>query len=104
MRTLLFMLLSGFLLQTPTIENDKHRWRPYYTNTAPAKIAEKWFLPFEGGDRKSVKNLKIISIFGDHRDSYLKGHIHTAIDVNPAIPKDKLVGVYGIRSKSWGSG
>ncbi|PWS31233.1 M23 family metallopeptidase [Pedobacter paludis] len=96
MRTIIFIFLSAFLFQTPTIETDKDRWKPYYVDTAPAKIAEKWFLPFEGGDRKNVKNIKIISIFGDHRDSFLKGHIHTAIDVNPAKPKDKLVSVYAM--------
>ena len=94
MKTIIFTFLYFLLLQTPTIESDKDRWKPYYIDTAPTTIAEKWFLPFEGGDRKNSKNLKIISIFGDHRDSYLKGHIHTAIDVNPAKPKDKLINVY----------
>lgn len=96
MRTILFILFSTLLFETPTIETDKSRWKPYYIDTAPTKIADQWFLPFEGGDRKNVKNLKIISIFGDHRDSFLKGHIHTAIDVNPAKPKDKLVSVYAM--------
>ncbi|MBC6109978.1 M23 family metallopeptidase [Pedobacter fastidiosus] len=96
MRSILFILFSAFFFQTPTIESDKNRWKPYYVDVAPAKIADQWFLPFEGGDRKNVKNLKIISIFGDHRDSFLKGHIHTAIDVNPAKPKDKLVSVFAM--------
>lgn len=96
MRSILFILFSTFFFQTPTIESDKNRWKPYYVDVAPAKTADQWFLPFEGGDRKNVKNLKIISIFGDHRDSFLKGHIHTAIDVNPAKPKDKLVSVFAM--------
>lgn len=96
MKTIIFSLLSLLLWQEPTINSDKDRWKPYYTDSAPTNIAANWFLPFAGGDRKNVKNIKIISIFGDHRDSYLKGHIHTAIDINPAKPKDKLVSVYAM--------
>ncbi|MCZ4223433.1 M23 family metallopeptidase [Pedobacter rhodius] len=94
MKTLLFIFLSALLLETPTIENDRDRWKPYYTNVMPSEIADKWFLPFDVPNRKKISNIKIISIFGDHRDSYLKGHIHTAIDINPVQVKSKLTNVY----------
>nr|WP_121272605.1 M23 family metallopeptidase [Pedobacter schmidteae] len=94
------MILVSFLLLwfhqdvTITIEKDKDRWKPYYTDAAPAAVADSWFLPFEAANRKDVKQMKVISIFGDHRNSYYKGHIHTAIDINPVKPKSKLITVY----------
>jgi len=96
MNTLLFyfFLITTFI--NPTIESDKARWKPYYVDVAPNGKATDWFLPFDVADRKDLKQIKVISIFGDHRDSYLKGHIHTAIDINPARPKDKLVPVYAM--------
>lgn len=89
--TVLFLLIINAI--NPTIESDKDRWKPYYTDVVPSIIAKNWFIPFEASDRKNLKNLKIISIFGDHRNSYLKGHIHTAIDVNPLKPEAKLIKV-----------
>ncbi|QPH39356.1 M23 family metallopeptidase [Pedobacter endophyticus] len=94
MRLFLFLLSTTLWFQNPTIEQDRGRWKPYYTDVNPAKIADKWFLPFDIGDRRKRSNLKIISIFGDHRNSYVKGHIHTAIDINPANPKSELIAVY----------
>ncbi|WP_285057063.1 M23 family metallopeptidase [Pedobacter ginsengisoli] len=96
MNTLLFyfFLITTFI--NPTIESDKARWKPYYLDIAPNGRATNWFLPFDVTNRKDLKQIKVISIFGDHRDSYLKGHIHTAIDINPARPKDKLVPVYAM--------
>ncbi|TCD05647.1 M23 family metallopeptidase [Pedobacter frigidisoli] len=96
MRTLLLLILAFIFFETPTIEKDKDRWKPYYSDVSPAKVANKWFLPFDVADRKKVSNIKIISIFGDHRDSYVKGHIHTAIDINPAKPKAALIAVYAM--------
>ncbi|HMI04210.1 MAG TPA: M23 family metallopeptidase [Pedobacter sp.] len=93
------LLLHLFLLTTftnPTIESDKARWKPYYLDAAPNGTAANWFLPFDVANRKDLKQIKVISIFGDHRDSFLKGHIHTAIDINPLKPKDKLVPVYAM--------
>ncbi|MFW0717501.1 M23 family metallopeptidase [Pedobacter sp. N23S346] len=96
MRLSLFLLLAFFLFETPTIDNDKDRWKPYYTDVNPHQVADHWFLPFHVADRKKIAQIKIISIFGDHRDSYYKGHIHTAIDINPATPKNKLIDVYAM--------
>lgn len=94
MRTVSFIFFTLLFFQNPTIETDKDRWKPYFTDTNPSQTAENWLLPFEADNRKSINSIKIISIFGDHRDSFLKGHIHTAIDINPAKPKSKLVNVY----------
>lgn len=86
------LLLVNF--QKPTINNDKDRWKPYYVDTAPTEVANNWLLPFDVTNRKDIKQIKIISIFGDHRDSFYKGHIHTAIDINPVKSKTELVSVF----------
>ena len=96
MKLLLFPMLLLWLApdQPMTIERDKDRWKPYYIDTAPTAVASTWYLPFDVSNRKDPKQIKVVSIFGDHRDSYLKGHVHTAIDINPLKPKSKLVSVY----------
>lgn len=96
MKLLLFPVILLWLApDTPmTIERDRDRWKPYYTDTAPNAIASKWYLPFDVANRKDARQIRVVSIFGDHRDSYLKGHVHTAIDINPLKPKSKLVSVY----------
>ncbi|WP_316803663.1 M23 family metallopeptidase [Pedobacter nototheniae] len=94
MKIILIILFTIFFTETPTIEKDKDRWKPYYTDASANLVADNWFLPFDVSNRKDIKNIKIISIFGDHRDSFYKGHIHTAIDINPSKPKSKLVAVY----------
>jgi murein DD-endopeptidase MepM/ murein hydrolase activator NlpD len=96
MKTVVLLLVSSFFLTKPTIETEKARWKPYYKDVAPTKQAEKWFLPFETTNRKNMNTIKLVSIFGDHRDSYLSGHIHTAIDINPAKPTSLLVPVYAM--------
>ena len=94
MRILYLLFYTLFFVQKPTIESDKNRWIPYYNDATPASIAENWVLPFDAENRKNINSIKIISIFGDHRDSFLKGHIHTAIDINPTKPTNKLISVY----------
>jgi murein DD-endopeptidase MepM/ murein hydrolase activator NlpD len=95
---LLGFLLLGLQQNIPTIDKDKDRWKPYYADVVPVKTINGWFLPFETTNRKDIRQVKVISIFGDHRDSFFKGHIHTAIDMNPASPKGKYVEVYPIAS------
>lgn len=96
MKSILFGFLFFWLMPVEpiTIERDRERWKPYYTDAAPLSIADSWILPFNVLNRRDIRQIKIISIFGDHRDSYLKGHLHTAIDINPAKPKTKLIPVY----------
>jgi murein DD-endopeptidase MepM/ murein hydrolase activator NlpD len=96
MKTIALIFLSTFFIQKPTIETDKARWKIYFTDAAVSKTAENLFLPFESSDRKSMKNISLVSIFGDHRNSYLNGHIHTAIDINPAKPATALIPVFAM--------
>jgi len=94
MNAISFIFFALLFFQNPTIETDKDRWKPYYIDANPSQVAENWLIPFEAENRRSINSIKIISIFGDHRDSFFKGHIHTAIDINPAKPKGKLINVY----------
>ncbi len=96
MKIIAAILLSTFFVQKPSIETDKARWKAFYVDANVEKVADNWLLPFESSNRKDVKNLNIVSIFGDHRSSYLNGHIHTAIDVNPAKPATQLIAVYAM--------
>jgi len=96
MKLSVFLFLAFFLFEAPTIDKDKDRWKPYYMDINPNQVADKWLLPFNVPDRQKISSIKVISIFGDHRDSYYKGHIHTAIDINPATPKTKLIDVYAM--------
>lgn len=96
MKALLFILFTVFYFQNPTIETDKARWRPYYFDGTPSKLADNWVLPFKSANRKNINSIKIICIFGDHRDSFLKGHIHTAIDINPSKPETKSIDVFAM--------
>lgn len=89
-----FLLL--FLPDVPTIEKDRARWKPAYSEALPNASVTAWHLPFDTANRKDIKELKVISVYGDHRDSYYKGHMHTAIDINPKSPQNKLVSVYAM--------
>jgi len=96
MRLSVFLFLAFLLFEVPTIDTDKDRWKPYYHDLNPTQVVDKWFLPFNVADRQKTAGIRVISIFGDHRDSYYKGHIHTAIDINPAMPKTRLIDVYAM--------
>ncbi len=91
----LFMLIFIQLWAGNFIDQDKNRWKPYFKNIVPAKIADKWYLPFTTATRKNLKELQVISTFGSARNSYKKGHIHTGLDCIPA-GKDSFVYVYPI--------
>jgi murein DD-endopeptidase MepM/ murein hydrolase activator NlpD len=94
MKLILFIFFTALFFENPTIDSDKDRWKPYFVDGNPSMIADQWVLPFEASNRKDLASIRIISIFGDHRDSFFKGHIHTAIDINPSKPNSKLVSVY----------
>jgi murein DD-endopeptidase MepM/ murein hydrolase activator NlpD len=84
--TILLLIFIGLLL-TPCfadlIQDDKERWKPFYIEVAPAQTVLKWQLPFKTEDRSDLATIKIISVFGAPRLSYLKGHIHTGADMIP---------------------
>lgn len=64
-----------------------------YSDIKPASTVSSWMVPFKTNNRFDIHSIRIISVFGDHRESYLKGHIHTANDIIPANRTD-TVNVY----------
>jgi murein DD-endopeptidase MepM/ murein hydrolase activator NlpD len=75
------------------IEKDRDRWKPLYMNIQPSKEVDSWKVPFETVNRYKLNTIKLISKFGDPRLTFLKNHIHPAIDIIPA-KSDKFITVY----------
>jgi murein DD-endopeptidase MepM/ murein hydrolase activator NlpD len=75
------------------IEKDRERWEPLYLDVQPSKLVDSWKIPFETADRTKLNTIKIISKFGDPRLTFLRNHIHTAIDIIPTKSSD-LITVY----------
>lgn len=59
-------------------------YKEAYVDTKPAKVVSAWMVPFDTPNRYDIRSIRVVSVFGDHRESYLKGHIHTATDLIPA--------------------
>jgi len=59
-------------------------YKEAYQDSKPAKAVSSWMVPFDTHNRYDIRSIRVISVFGDHRESYLKGHIHTATDMIPA--------------------
>jgi murein DD-endopeptidase MepM/ murein hydrolase activator NlpD len=75
------------------IEKDRHRWEPMYMDVQPSKIVDSWKVPFETSDRYKLNTIKVISKFGDPRLTFLKNHIHPAIDIRPS-KSEEFISVY----------
>jgi murein DD-endopeptidase MepM/ murein hydrolase activator NlpD len=76
------------------IQNDKERWKPFYKDVTPSQTVKKWRVPFETSNRSNLKTVRVVSVFGAARQSYVRGHFHTGIDLVPAGRQEKLVYVY----------
>jgi|GEM_PF-2861164 len=57
--------------------------KPYYRDVQPAAPVDGWCLPLAAPNRRDPKGYTLVSPFGAPRQSYLKRHIHTAIDREP---------------------
>ena len=66
------------------IERTRLSFKEAYIEDEPAEAVKSWKVPFQTEDRFKLNTIKVISVFGAPRDSYLKGHIHTAADIIPA--------------------
>jgi murein DD-endopeptidase MepM/ murein hydrolase activator NlpD len=88
---LLFLLaLSPAFAQKDHISQTKGVWKEFYRDVKPDKVADSWVIPFTATNRSDPKGVRVISVFGAPRQSYLKGHIHTAIDCIPAKKPDTV--------------
>lgn len=87
---LLIMLLILFnLIQTKEapknyIERTRMNYEPAFVEVSPKEAVREWRIPFITGNRQKFNTIKVISVFGDARQTYLKGHIHTGADIIPA--------------------
>ena len=59
-------------------------YKEAYLDSKPAAVVSSWMVPFDTPNRYDIRSIRVVSVFGDHRESYLKGHIHTATDLIPA--------------------
>lgn len=59
-------------------------YKEAYVDSKPTKVVSAWMVPFDTPNRYDIRSIRVVSVFGDHRESYLKGHIHTATDLIPA--------------------
>ena len=59
-------------------------YKEAYQDIKPAAVVSAWMVPFDTHNRYDIRSIRVVSVFGDHRESYLKGHIHTATDLIPA--------------------
>lgn len=95
MHTLKKIIVSVFLIVLTTVAVkaiDKHSYiestRLYYKDSYqdvnPSAVVSAWIVPFDTPNRTDIRSIRVVSVFGDQRESYLKGHIHTATDLIPA--------------------
>lgn len=66
------------------IEATRLYYKEAYQAIKPAELVSSWMVPFDVSNRYDIRSIRVVSVFGDHRESQLKGHIHTATDLIPA--------------------
>jgi len=84
----LLSILSGVTVRAidknSYIEATRSYYKDAYRDIKPASVVGSWMVPFDTPNRYDIRSIQVISVFGDHRESYLKGHIHTATDMIPS--------------------
>lgn len=80
---ILLLAIQANIISQSYIEKTRLRFESAYVDYEPTKIATSWKVPFKTDDRYKLNTIKVISVFGAPRDTYLKGHIHTAVDIIP---------------------
>ena len=90
-------MLSGVAVRAIDKNSYIEATRSYYksacTDIKPAHVVTSWMVPFDTKERYDIHTIRVVSVFGDHRDSYLRGHIHTATDLIP-LRKSALTYIY----------
>lgn len=76
------------------IEDNSARWKEYYREIYPPAVARRWYVPFNTEKRNDIHTVRAISAFGTARYSYVRGHIHTGVDIIPRRMRGKHVYVY----------
>ncbi len=85
---ILLILISHYLQNKDKpksyIEIMRLKFEAAYVDDNPIENVSSWKVPFQTSDRYKLNTIKVISVFGSPRDTYLKGHIHTASDIVPS--------------------
>jgi len=74
-------LLLILLAAPGLIEELRGDFKPAFKDVEPKQVVDEWLVPFETEDRKKISTIRLISHFGAGRRSYIKGHIHTGVDL-----------------------
>lgn len=74
------VLVAGLALQAPVAAQDAG------TSPQPQPAVDTWQLPFALPDRRALRSITVVSVFGAARQSYVRGHIHTGLDLVPRRP------------------
>ena len=74
-------LLTILLAGPGYIEELRLDFIQFYEDVEPKHAVDQWRVPFETGDRTKISTIRLISHFGAGRRSYIKGHIHTGVDL-----------------------
>ena len=93
----ILVMLSGIAVRAidknSYIESTRSYYKKAYRDIKPGKVVNGWMVPFDTGNRTDIRTIRVVSVFGDHRESYVKGHIHTATDMIPS-QKQALTYIY----------
>lgn len=87
---ILTLSAAALLWANEHIDSDKMRWKQFYLEEAPADTTRAWLVPFKTSNRSKLNTLKVVSTFGSHRNSYIKGHKHTGLDCVPKAKRDTV--------------
>lgn len=74
-------LLTILLAGPGYIDELRLDFEPAFKDVEPRQVVDEWRVPFETGDRTKISTIRLISHFGAGRRSYIKGHIHTGVDL-----------------------
>jgi murein DD-endopeptidase MepM/ murein hydrolase activator NlpD len=90
---LIGVLLSAFIdfSLADYIQENSARWREYYSEVDPPVAVHRWYVPFNTAHRGDIRTVRVISSFGTTRYSYVRGHIHTGVDI---VPRRRTKGEY----------
>jgi murein DD-endopeptidase MepM/ murein hydrolase activator NlpD len=77
-----FALFAAIAAANP-IEDCARYFRMAFVHVDPPVPVDRWYLPFLTSDRHDLATVNVLSVFGAPRDSYVRGHRHSGIDMVP---------------------
>jgi murein DD-endopeptidase MepM/ murein hydrolase activator NlpD len=96
---LIFLVFISFQVEAVAadpIKLEGKRFKTAYGNFKSEQVVDNWYVPFATKNKKSIKTVAVVSVFGAKRLSYLRGHFHTGTDLVPKPNNKANVNVYPI--------